>query len=74
MIRPQYLAAFKALSQNIQGIELETEDQPFRSINCKGILIEIRTFDTSYFEIYAEDKHLMKKISKNYNIEIKVAN
>ena len=57
-------------SQNIQGIELETEDKPFRSINAKGILIEIRAFDTTYFGIYAENIELITKISDIYNIEI----
>ena len=57
-------------SQNIQGIELETEDKPFRSINTKGILVEIRAFDTTYFGIYAEKIELIANISKIYNIEI----
>lgn len=57
-------------SQNIQGVELETEDEPFRSITCDGVLIEIRAFDTSYFEIYSEDVALMEKLSKIYNVEI----
>lgn len=57
-------------SQNIQNIELETEDEPFRSINRDGVLIEIRAFDTSYFEIYSEDILLIKKLSKTYNIGI----
>lgn len=57
-------------SQNIQGIELETEDKPFRSINMKGILIEIRVFDTTYFGIYAENIDLIAKISKIYNVEV----
>ncbi len=54
-------------SQNIEGIELETEDQPFRSIACSGILLEIRTFDTSYFEIYSENEEIIKIISKKFN-------
>jgi hypothetical protein len=57
-------------SQNIQGVELETEDEPFRSIAYDGIIIEIRTFDTSYFEIYSEDRILIKKISNLYDLEI----
>lgn len=56
-------------NQNIHSIELETEDAPFRSIACDGVVIEIRTFDTSYFEIYSEDVVLIKKISSLYNIE-----
>lgn len=53
-----------------ENIELETEDSPFRSIPCNGVLIEIRAFDTSYFELYSDNKVLMKKISKIYNVEI----
>jgi len=55
------------LSQNIQSIELETEDEPFRSIACDGILLEIRTFDSSYFEIYSEDKKITEIISRQFN-------
>ena len=58
------------LFQNIQDVELETEDEPFRSIPCNGVLIEIRAFDTSYFGIYSEDVGLMKKLSKKYNVEV----
>ncbi len=57
-------------SQNIQGVKLETEDEPFRSITCDGVLIEIRAFDTSYFEVYSEDVALMKNISIKYNVEM----
>ena len=54
-------------SQNIQGIEIEAEDEPFRSIACNGILLEIRTFDTSYFGIYSEDKKITEIISRQFN-------
>lgn len=56
--------------QNIRGIELETEDKPFRFITCDGILIEIRAFDTTYFAIYSEDRVLIEKISIIFNVEI----
>ena len=56
--------------QTIQGIELGTEDEPFRPIDCDGILLEIRTFDTTYFEISSEDLDLIKKISELYDVEI----
>lgn len=50
-------------SQNFQEIVLETEDPPYRPINCKGVLLEIRAFDTSYFEIYSEEEiSVLKKI------------
>lgn len=54
-------------SQKIEGVELETEDQQFRSIPCNGILLEIRTFDTTFFEIYAENEEILKTISKKFN-------
>jgi len=60
----------KYSSQNVIGVELETEDKPFRSIDSDGILMEIRAFDTTYFGIYAEDLELITKISKQYGISI----
>lgn len=60
----------KYSSQNVIGVELETEDKPFRSIDSDGILMEIRAFDTTYFGIYAEDLELITKIAKQYGISI----
>ncbi len=57
-------------SQNIQEIQLETEDERFRSISCDGILLEIRTFDTTYFQLYSEDLTIMKKLSDMYHVKI----
>jgi len=58
------------LSQNFQEIELETEDLPFRSLNCKGVLFELKAFDTAFFEIFSEDLELMKRFSSLYNAQI----
>ncbi len=60
----------KLTFQDMQDIKLETEDAPFRPINCSGILIEIRTFDTTFFEIYSQDIELIKKIAIMYEIDI----
>jgi hypothetical protein len=57
-------------SQNIQGIELETEDKPFRPINAREVLIEIRAFDTTYFGLYSDKIEVITKISEIYNTEI----
>ncbi len=57
----------KFSSQNIQGVELETEDESFRPLACNGILLEIRAFDTSYFAIYSEDKKITEIISSQFN-------
>ena len=60
----------KLSSQNFASIQLETEDEPFRPVNLNGILIEIRAFDTTYFEVYSEDIELLSKISNIYGVEI----
>jgi len=57
-------------TQCFKHIELETEDAPFRQIDCRGILLEIRAFDTAYFEVYTENLELIIKLSKLYNAEI----
>lgn len=57
-------------SQNIRGVELETEDEAFRSIACDGVQIELRAFDTSYFEIYSEEINLLTKIANLYDVKI----
>jgi len=58
------------LSQNIQGIEIETEDKPFRPINVNGALMEIRAFDTTHFALYFDNVDLAEKISKIYCVKI----
>ena len=55
--------------QNIQNIELKTEDTEFRNIACEGVFLEIRTFDTSFFEIYSENLTIMNKLSKKFKLE-----
>lgn len=64
--------AVKEINQNLKCPDLcvGTEDERFRPLNLDGVLIEIRAFDTSYFELYSEDEVLMKKISKIYNVEV----
>lgn len=54
-------------------VSLETEDEQFRSLDIDGVLIEIRTFDTSYFELYSEDIALMRKLSRTYGVKIETA-
>jgi hypothetical protein len=61
-------------SQEIENIELETEELPFRPIHCNGILLELRTFDTSYFEIYSEDQKIMNLLSEQFSVDIETVN
>ena len=55
------------LNQNLEKIKINTEDEQFRELNINGILVEIRAFDTSFFEVYTTNKTLIKKISKKFN-------
>jgi len=59
---------FLCVSQDFlpSNIELGTEDEPFRTIFCNGVLVEIRMFDASYIEIYSEDEVMIKKISNHF--------
>lgn len=52
-----------------QNLKIGTEDL-FRPIELNGIILEIRVFDTSYFEIYSDDYELIKKIATHYKSEI----
>ena len=51
-------------------LELDTEDEEFRIIDLTGIIMEIRAFDTSYFEIYSENMDLIQKIASHYGTAI----
>lgn len=42
---------------NAKDIELATEDERFREIS--NAVVEIRAFDTSYFEVYSKDRQLI---------------
>lgn len=56
--------------QNLSSLEVATEDEQFRPIDINGVLIEIRAVDTSYFEIYSEDRDLIRGIAKKFNKEM----
>lgn len=45
-----------------------TEDLPFRKID--PAVLEIRAFDTSYFEIYSTEKHILTRLSLVYHVSI----
>lgn len=72
----QFLAgvfiAVKEEDQNLESLDVHawTEDEQFRSLHLDGGIIEIRTFDTSYFELYSDDSGLMEKLSLIYRAEV----
>lgn len=65
-----FIAVRENLNLEYSSLYIDTEDEQFRSINLEGVLIEIRAFDTSYFEIYSEDMLLIKKLAEIYNVKI----
>lgn len=48
--------------------KIATEDPPFREI--LGALIEIRCFDTSYFEVYSSDEKLLQQAAARFHTNI----
>lgn len=54
----------------IRNPEVYTEEEEFRVINMSGVILEIRAFDVSYFEIYSKEFNLIKKISDRYNTKV----
>lgn len=66
-----FLALRKEIFAKNNLMALRTEDPEYRSLNINGVILEIRAFDTSYFEIYSDDSELIKQISNNYHVEIK---
>ena len=58
-------------SRDLDKIEISTEDEQAREINIKGVLLEIRAFDTSFFEICSDDELLIKNLSDKFNAHYK---
>jgi len=50
--------------EKILDREFFTEDDPFRDIG--DAVLEIRAFDTSYFEVYSNDFEIIKKLANHF--------
>lgn len=48
--------------------EFSTEDPPFRDM--EEAILEIRAFDTSYFEVYSNDINVMKLLSNKFSFPV----
>ncbi len=57
----------KSCSQSFIEENISTEDEPFRLLKIDGVLLEIRAFDTSFFEIFSENESLIKELSVKFN-------
>ena len=60
----------KYANQMIDMVEVGTEDDQFRPLAIDGVLIEIRAFDTSFFELYSENENIMEKLAKKFSVKI----
>ncbi len=49
-------------------IEYYTEDEPFRDLG--DAILEIRTFDTSFFLVYSNDLQVIDTLSKEFGCKI----
>jgi hypothetical protein len=63
-----FLAVPSGLPQPHLKLDAITEDEP--SIDIGDALIEIRAFDTSYFEIYTPLPELAEKIHRLFGVEV----
>ncbi len=57
-------------NQNISNNEVGTEDEQFRPIELDGILLEIRAFDTSFFELYSENEKLINQLAGVFSVDV----
>lgn len=70
----QFLSGvFFAIDNNCKNLkteqlEVRTEDEQFRCLPIEEVLIEIRAFDTSFFEIYTEDEKIIKELAKKFDV------
>ena len=62
-----FLAIEEKYSCNTINLSIGTEDDQFRPINIEGVLLEIRAFDTSFFEIYSDNKDIIEQLSNRFN-------
>lgn len=66
--RGVFLCVPRRDSNNILELQFATEDPPFRSIS--PACLEIRTVDTSYFEIYSSNVNLIDVVSETFKANV----
>jgi hypothetical protein len=63
-----FLAVPSAGENTLWRCAFNTEDPPFRDLG-KAVL-EIRAFDTTYFEVYAVERSLLEPLASRFNVPI----
>lgn len=52
------------------SIEVNTEEKPFRILNIEGVFLEIRAFDTSFFDFFSEDAQILKELCTHFKSHV----
>lgn len=65
-----FLCVSVEYAHQTECVELETEDKQFRPIELNGVLLEIRAFDTTFFEIFTEDLDLATRMAEVYDVPV----
>jgi len=60
----------QCISQKIDHLSIDTEDEQYREVDMKDVLLEIRLFDTSFFSIFSEKYDIIEKLSKKFKTNI----
>ena len=61
------------ISQNIENILVDTEDEQYRPVDIEGVLIEIRLFDTSFFCVFSEDEKIINELAERFEVAVSVS-
>lgn len=60
--------AVEAENSVSENLEAYTEDIEFRNLDIDGVILEIRAFDTTFFQICSEDLGIIKRLAQKYQL------
>lgn len=55
--------------ERIERTQLSAEDEEFRPIDLEGVLLEIRAFDSSLFEVVSDNENLINRLGLRFGVE-----
>lgn len=67
-LRGVFIAANSELRSTVAA---GTEDERFRDLDMEDVAVEIRSFDTTYFEVYTESKELFDFLKRRFQVKDK---
>jgi hypothetical protein len=63
-----FLGILRASEEIVRRGSFNTEDTPFRDIH--EAILEIRAFDTSYYEVYSVKRSLLKPLATRFGVRV----